>query len=337
VLVYRSGVAAGDTAMVEAISTALAARGLAALPLALTSLKDEAVAAGLAGLVAARKPALIVTTTAFSAREGEGFVLDAADCPILQAVPVGSAREAWEASPRGLSAADLAMQAALPEFDGRLGAIPVAFKQEIADPATGLTLRRLTPDADGIAALADLAASWVALGRKPRSERRIALVMSDYPARGGRAGFAVGLDTPASTLAIREFLAEAGYDVAGDVHSPLSPHPEEPHSGVSKEDSERTGSSFEMRPSAAPQDEGWRLMSALTEGPADFTVPLAAYRAWLATIPATTRDALLASHGAPEADPTCDGEAFRFRIVRFGKLAIALQPARDATPDRKAR
>lgn len=306
ILVYRSGVAAGDTAMVEAIAAALAERGLSPLPLALTSLKDASVAAELSTLVATRKPALIVTTTAFSARDGADFVLDAADCPILQAVPVGSAREAWDTSPRGLSAADLAMQAALPEFDGRLGAMPVAFKEETTDPATGLTLRRLTPDADGIAALADLAANWVALGRKPRSERQVALVMSDYPARGGRAGFAVGLDTPASALAIGELLSGAGYDVGSSASG---------DAGLGGAD----------------------LMHALTEGPADFTVPLAAYRAWLATIPLTARDALLASHGEPETDPTCHGEAFRFRHVRFGKLAIALQPPRDASPDRKAR
>lgn len=78
-------------------------------------------------------------------------------------------------------------------------------------------------------------------------------------------------------------------------------------------------------------------MRALTEGPADFAVPLANYRAWLATIPATAREALLASHGLPEADPSCDGAAFRFRVVQWGKLAIALQPPRDTSPDLKAR
>ncbi|KRE22194.1 hypothetical protein ASE66_27520 [Bosea sp. Root483D1] len=337
ILVYRSGVAAGDTAMVEAIAAALAERGLRPLSLALTSLKDASVASELAALIATRKPALIVTTTAFSARDGTDFVLDAADSPILQAVPVGSAREAWAESPRGLSAADLAMQAALPEFDGRLGAIPVAFKEEVSDPVTGLMLRRLAPDAEGIAALADFAANWVALGRKPQSDRQIALVMSDYPARGGRAGFAVGLDTPASALAIRELLRDAGYEVGSNATIPHSPHPEEPRSGVSKDDPARSGASFETRPSAAPQDEGWKLMHALTEGPADFAVPLASYRAWLVAIPADARETLLASHGQPEADPACDGEAFRFRTVQWGHLTIALQPPRDVSPDRKAR
>ncbi|POR53185.1 cobaltochelatase subunit CobN [Bosea psychrotolerans] len=298
VLVYRSGVSAGDTAMAEAISTALAARGHAPLILALTSLKDPTVAAELAALIALRKPALIVTTTAFSAREGGDFVLDSADCPVLQAVPVGSAREGWKASPRGLSAVDLAMQVALPEFDGRLGTIPVAFKAEVTDAATGLVIRRLLPDPEGIAALADLAAGWIALAAKSVAERKLALVMSDYPARGGRTGFAVGLDTPASVAAISELLAEAGYAVA-----------------------------------ARQCEDGPALMTALTTGPAGFTVPLGAYRAWLDGIPAAARDALIAAHGEPEPD----GGSFRFRTVQAGHLTIALQPPRDATPDRKAR
>ncbi len=112
------------------------------------------------------------------------------------------------------------MQVALPEFDGRIGAIPVAFKAETLDPETGLSIRRLEPDEDGVAALADLAAGWIALRRKPAADRNLALVMSDYPARGGRAGFAVGLDTPASVAAIRTSLAEAGYAVGGRLTLP---------------------------------------------------------------------------------------------------------------------
>ncbi|RDJ25128.1 cobaltochelatase subunit CobN [Bosea caraganae] len=331
ILVYRSAVSAGDTAMGEAIAEALRARGQAPLILALTSLKDPAVTAELTALIAQRKPAAIVTTTAFSARDGAGFVLDAADCPILQAVPVGSPREAWAASPRGLSGVDIAMQVALPEFDGRLGAIPVAFKAEEVDPATGLTIRRLVPDADGVAALADLATSWIALARKPVGERRLALVMSDYPARGGRAGFAVGLDTPASVTAIHELLVEAGYDVGR--------HCEQ---SEAIQEVSRTQSPWIASSAAPPRNDGERrpngsLMQALTSGPSDFAVPLSTYRAWLTAIPEVARDALLAAHGDPATDPARDGTAFRFRALTTGKLTIALQPPRDSSPDRKAR
>ncbi|WP_038364575.1 cobaltochelatase subunit CobN [Bosea sp. UNC402CLCol] len=343
ILLYRSGVAAGDTAMAEAMTAALAARGLAPLPLALTSLKDPAVTAELAALIATRRPELIVTTTAFSAREGTDFVLDAANCPILQAMPVGSPREAWDASPRGLSAADLAMQVALPEFDGRIGAIPVAFKAEENDPATGLTIRRLVPDAEGIAALADLAAGWIALALKPAAERRLALVMSDYPARGGRAGFAVGLDTPASVTAIRELLAEAGYEV-GPLSSTVIPGDQtetrDPCLNLSERRSGMDPGSTPLtrlvRDDSADMNEGASLMAALTTGAAELSIPLTAYSDWLAAIPAPARETLLAAHGAPEADPACRDGAFHFRAVRHGNLIVALQPARDATPDRKA-
>ena len=339
ILVYRSAVSAGDTATGEALAAALAARGIAPLILALTSLKDPAVTAELAALIATRRPAAIVTTTAFSAREGADFVLDAADCPVFQAMPVGSARDAWAASARGLSAVDLAMQVALPEFDGRLGTIPVAFKAEITDPATGLVTRRLVPHSEGVAALADLAAGWTALATKPAAQRRLALVMSDYPARGGRAGFAVGLDTPASVGVIRRLLAEAGYNL-NQRPPTLDPHPEEPRSGVSNDapgGSELAGASFETRTASAPQDEGWRLMAALTTGPAALTLSLDDYEAWLATISEAAREALLGAHGAPESDPACTDGSFRFRALCEGHLTIALQPPRDATPDRKAR
>ena len=46
----------------------------------------------------------------------------------------------------------------------------------------------------------------------------------------------------------------------------LSPHPEEPPSGVSKDAPARSGGSFETRPSAAPQDEGV-VSEALVSGP----------------------------------------------------------------------
>jgi cobaltochelatase CobN len=298
VLVYRSAIAAGDTALSAALEAALAARGLAPLVVALTSLKDPAAAGLLAALIAARRPAVIVTTTAFSARDGGGFVLDAADCPILQAVPVGSPRDAWEASPRGLSAADLAMQMALPEFDGRLGGIPVAFKADEVHPG-GFVGRRFAPDAEGIDHLAALAANWVALAAKPRAGRRIAMVLTDYPARGGRAGFAVGLDTPASVASIRNILHEAGYAVG---------------------------------PPIAPD----AVMPALAGGNGTLDLAVADYQAFLATLPAEARAALTEAHGAPESDPAFRDGVFRFPALRRGNLTVALQPARDPSPDRKA-
>jgi cobaltochelatase CobN len=301
-IVYRSAVLGGDTAPFEALAQALRERGIDTLTLAVSSLKEPEAAKALAGAIAARVPDLVIAATAFSARDDAGFVLDRAGCPVLQAFTVGSPRDAWTASARGLSASDLAMQVALPEFDGRLAGFPIAFKEEAPEVA-GFAERRLVPYAPGIAALAERARGWLRLAALPPERRRVAVVMSDYPARGGRAGFAVGLDTPESARAVFSDLAEAGY--------PAAPLPDD-------------------------------VMMVLTGGEADFAVSLAEYGAWLATLPEEARGALTDAWGAPEDDPTRRDGAFRFRQVR-GKgsadeagCALFLQPDRGRDADRKA-
>jgi len=298
-LVYRSAILAGDTKAIEALSAALAERGLDPLVLAVSSLKDPEAVAVVRRAIQARRPDVIVTTTAFSSRDDASFVLDEADCPILQAIPVGSPQEAWAASTRGLSSADLAMQIALPEFDGRIAAGPISFKaEEAADPVLAFSRRVQDPDMSGIGSVADMAAAWVRLARAPRHERRLALILSDYPARGGRAGFAVGLDTPVSACAILDLIKEAGYDAERDFTADA-------------------------------------LMPRLTEAAASFAVPLSAYGAWFDTLPPGQRAAIDERWGRPENDPAFDIDAFRFRAIRAGKILVALQPDRGHGLDRK--
>src|SRR5262249_26828552 len=154
---------------------------------------------------------------AFSAlRDDDTTVLDLADVPVLQLVLSGSHRQAWQASPRGLTPADLAMNVVLPELDGRLLTRAISFKAEAPiDPRLEFAIVRHEPDLDRIDYVGCLAAAWVRLSRAPRFGRRLAMVLSDYPARGGRAGYAVGLDTAASAAAIVNLLAEQGYDTGG--------------------------------------------------------------------------------------------------------------------------
>ena len=126
---------------------------------------------------------------------------------MLQVVLAGVGVETWRASPRGLSPADLAMHVALPEIDGRILSRAISFKAATKrHAATEFGAVVHGPLADRVAFVADLAASWARLRRKPAAEKRLACVLPDYPARGGRTGYAVGLDTPASAIAIADML-----------------------------------------------------------------------------------------------------------------------------------
>ena len=213
IVFYRSHLLSADTAPIEALMAALRARGLAAGALYVPSLKAPDSAAYAAATLRAWRPTVVLNATGFSARQDDaGSPLDAPGAPVLQVVLAGSSRAAWQASARGLSQADLAMQVVLPELDGRLLTGAISFKDE--EPAhAALQYARIVhrPDPDGIALAADRAAGWVRLAQAPRAERRIAIVLSDYPGVGGQRGHAVGLDSFASLHAILHDLRDAGF------------------------------------------------------------------------------------------------------------------------------
>ena len=188
VIFYRANLLAADIEPITALMRALEKQGLAPLGVAVSSLKDPAVQGELGRLIESHRPAVILNTTAFSAmREDDTTVLDAADAPVLQVVLAGSTREAWSESGRGLSPSDLAMNVVLPELDGRLLTRAISFKAEAdADPRLEFAAVRHVPDTGRIDYVARLASAWAALRGKEPSERRLALVLSDYPARRRR-------------------------------------------------------------------------------------------------------------------------------------------------------
>jgi cobaltochelatase CobN len=164
-------------------------------------------------------PAAIINATAFSARGEDGDTpLDGADVPVFQLALATSKRKDWEAASRGLSPADLAMHVVLPEVDGRIFAGVSSFKEAGArDSALEFSRTVHRADPGRIEAIAGRVAAWVALARKPASERRLALVLSTYPGKAYQMAHAVGLDALASTEAILTDLVQAGYAAGGGI------------------------------------------------------------------------------------------------------------------------
>ncbi len=186
------------------------------------------------------------------------------------------------------------MHVALPEIDGRILTRAISFKAASPrDAETEFGAIAHQPLADRVAFVAELARRWANLRRKAPWDKRLACVLPDYPARGGRTGYAVGLDTPASAVAISETLRAAGYDVACDLDAPS-------------------------------------LIAALTEGQLEATLTLAEYEAELFSTPPDFKRSLIAAWGEPAEDPNLIDGAFRFRFVRLGKLivAVAARPRR---------
>ena len=235
----------------------------------------------------------------FGARTLSGGALDLADAPVLQAALATSTREAWAASKRGANGADLAMNIVLPEVDGRIFTRAISFKAPAgALLASQFAQTRHAPEPSRIAFVAELAANWAGLRRKANREKSLALILSDYPARRGRGGYAIGLDTQASVEAIIEALSVADYDVG------------------------------EAEP---PRD----LMRALEDGRYSARLSLGDYRRLFEELPREFANAVRSAWGEPEQDLDSRDGAFHFSCIESGKLVIALQPDRGARAQRR--
>src|SRR5438046_5218388 len=217
IVFYRALVQSGNTAPVDALVQALTARRLRPLPVFVQSLKDSEAASLLASVFADYRPAVILNATGFSLAAAGGADPLRADCPILQIVFSGGDEESWREGMRGLGPRDLAMNVALPEIDGRILSRAVSFKAPLGrdvEPEADLVGYR--PVADRVAFVADLTRNWARLRARPPAERRIALILANYPNRDGRIGNGVGVDTPQSAINLLRALRDAGYRV-GDM------------------------------------------------------------------------------------------------------------------------
>ena len=223
ILFYRSMLLAADVAPIDALFEALKQRGMAPVPIFVSSLKDPASLAFVETALAALKPAAIITATAFAsgAEPGIETLFDRAGVPVFQVIVATTRREIWQNNQRGVAPADLAMHVVLPELDGRILAGAISFKGESeTDPELAFRAFANRPEPDRVAQVANRVETFIKLQQTPRAKRKLAILIPDYPSAPGRTGYAVGLDVPSSVLAMLHDLREQGYGVEGIPQTP---------------------------------------------------------------------------------------------------------------------
>lgn len=316
IVFYRALVQAANTAVIDALIDSLAREGLNVLPLFAASLKDPIAAAIVEGLIGETMPSVILNGTGFAlsnpGEERRETPFDSADCPILQVVFSGGDVESWREGTRGLSARDIAMNVALPEVDGRILSRAVSFKDRARrDETVEAEIVTYQPVPDRIDFVAALAANWARLRNSEPKERRVALVLANYPNRDGRMGNGVGLDTPAGAAKVLHALDAAGYRTS---------------------DLPADGATLIARLAAGPTNAGWQGREI------EETLSFIDYNIFFAALPEQVRAQVLERWGPPETDPfyraaDLDCGSFAIPAYRCGNVAVALQPARGYNID----
>ncbi|WP_405961716.1 cobaltochelatase subunit CobN [Streptomyces sp. NBC_00024] len=321
VLYYRAHHMSGNTAFVGALCEAIEDTGARALPLYVASLRAPE-----PELIEELRAADAIVTTVLAAggtkpaeasaggddESWDAGALTGLDVPILQALCLTGSRAAWEENDEGVSPLDAASQIAVPEFDGRLITVPFSFKEIDEDG-----LPAYVADPERAARVAGIAVRHARLRHIANADKRLALVLSAYPTKHSRIGNAVGLDTPASAVALLRRLRDEGYDFGGA---------EVP--GLASGDGDEL---IRALIEAGGHDQDWLTEEQLARNPV--RIPAADYRRWYATLPEELRTSV-EEHWGP-----APGEMFVDRsrnpegdivlaALRFGNLLILIQPPR---------
>ncbi|KTC58400.1 cobaltochelatase subunit CobN [Pseudomonas savastanoi] len=313
-LFYRSHLQAANTGFIDEFCARLQAQGINPLPIAVASLKEPGCFTQVEDWLDEAETELILNTTGFAQSSPEAPHLRPfrRNVPVIQAICAQDNEPAWQASEQGLGARDLAMHIALPELDGRIISRPISFKDlawRSERSQSDVVCYRAQPDRMDF--VAQLARRWIELARLPNAEKRVALILANYPTRDGRIGNGVGLDTPAAALNILRAMQAEGY--------PLAQLP----------------------------DSGTELIQQLLGGvtndldsidlrPCQQSMALEEYLAAFNELPQENRDAVNARWGAPDGDPMFRSGRMMIAGLRFGLTFVGIQPARGYQVDPSA-
>ncbi|MBV1882160.1 MAG: cobaltochelatase subunit CobN [Pseudomonadales bacterium] len=321
-LFYRSHLQSTNTAMFDDLIAEIESQDLSPLPIAIASLKDPESLSLVNALLLQSQPALIINTTGFASNVVSSPDLSseptlfqspfALDIPVLQLVLCSSTEEDWQSYSQGLRSRDIAMQVVLPEMDGRIITRAISFKAEARySERCEISVIQYALQQERGRFVAQLAKRYCQLSTKDNSDKRIALILANYPTKDGRIGNGVGLDTPASTINILKALQAANY--------PVDNIPEDGSALLSE------------------------LLESVTNNPSSLhylpcwqSLDVEEYLRYFSQIPLVCQTQIMEQWGPPEQDPKFRNGRLMIAGIRLDETFVGIQPARGFNMDLSA-
>ena len=298
IIFYRSVVEGGQTAPINALIEHLENLGLTTHAIYVSSLKDKTCQTFLREHFTRNPADVIINATSFAVGNPEQDVLAQQGCPVLQVTLAGNTKEQWLGSTAGLAAKDLAMSVVLPELDGRIYAGVISFKADhLWHENTQCRIVTYKPVADRIQRVAELARNWARLRTTPPEQKRIAIILANYPNKDGRIANGVGYDTPASTINILKAIGVEAIPENGNVL-------------IEALQANRKNSAIRF----SVQD----------------------YKKQFQSLPEKLQSEVAARWHKPEDDPFVRDGEFHLPFLTFGNVVVGIQPARGYNIDPKA-
>ncbi|MDC1162362.1 cobaltochelatase subunit CobN, partial [Tenacibaculum sp.] len=317
-LAYRTHYLADNIAPLEALSKALIKEKMNPIIVFANNLRDPNVLVNLETLITnsgQRAIHTIINTTGFTIKSSdtEDFIFERLQIPVLQAIFSTSNKTVWEEGLFGLPPTDIAMNIALPEIDGRIIGRAVSFKKEIAkDPLTDSSIIKYEAHQPACEFMVRLAKNWIKLQVKKNEDKKVAVILPNYPNKDSRLANGVGLDTPESCIILLNALQKQGYTIG------------------------------EKLPQSGTELMHWVTQVSTNDISTTLTRPHAIsynfndFKKRLASVSPALLDKIVSQWGKPEDDPYFSNDGFIISGFLLGNIFVSIQPSRGYNQDPQA-
>jgi magnesium chelatase subunit H len=213
-LVMRSYVLSGNTAHYDSVIRGLEAKGFNALPAFASGLDARPAIDQFFRPSGVTKIDALLSLTGFSLVGGPAYndskgaelALAALDVPYVAAHALEfQTLDTWRTSERGLLPVEATMMVAIPELDGATGPMVFGGRADVGHD--------MRVDAGRVTRLVDRIERLVSLRRLERANRKLALVLFNFPPNAGATGTAAYLSVFESVFNTLHALKAAGYSV----------------------------------------------------------------------------------------------------------------------------
>lgn len=233
--------------------------------------------------------------------DDDNFYRVLTDVPVLQAMMVTNRFVDYEESRTSGDATKMMIQAAWTEMDGQILTVPIS---DVSIDPSGR--RKNRPLEDRIDNLVRSVSNRVRISSKPRSERKVVIILYQY-GEMGTIGGAAGLDSIESTANILRSFKVNGYRV---------------------EDMPETGRELADRLLSSVNNDLGCLSSEAIESMAPGLMDVKTYSKYYSELPQYTRTGMESQWGKPMGDVMTDKGCAVIPGIVLGNILVTVQPVR---------
>ena len=315
VILYNSLLKSNDLKLATIIKTSLIKNKLCPRIIWVNSLKSKDIQDKLLTIISEESIKVVLTTTSFATTNSDQTNIqnqfwNICNIPVFQLLTSTDSKDSWENSYLGLNSVDLTLQVVMPEIDGRINTRPIAFKEILfRENKLSTPIKFLDPYLESINWVIELITNWIKLSELKNSDKRITIILANYPIKNGRIANGVGLDTPQSLLNILLWLKSEGYDLG--------------NKNIPNNSLELVNSILSKRTND-PESDHRQNLDYLT---------FKDYKKWWDSINLNSRERLIDKWNEPIEAIDLEANGFSINGISYGNISILIQPSRGFDTD----